>query len=356
MATTEVAFLLAEIPARCSSSYSTIEKKGFDMRILVTGGAGYIGSISVKMLLDRGHDVLVIDTLEKGHRVAVDPRAQFIHANISDTAVYADELDTIDAVLHCAGYIDVHESMNNPQKYHFNNFENAQTMLNALLERSATKIVFSSTAAVYGNPASTPIEEEAPIRPINPYGESKLLFEKLLKEYENYGMKSVVFRYFNVAGADLEANLGENHEPETHIIPIFINRLMQGKSIQIFGSDYDTFDGTCVRDYIHVKDLALAHSLALEALGRDEEGGCFNLANSRGFSNFEIARAIAEQLGISEERQAELITLAERREGDPAILVASSKKARARFDWQPVYPDISDMIAHAHSYQLMNRH
>lgn len=320
------------------------------MNILVTGGAGYIASISVKMLLDRGHAVRVIDTLENGFREAVDPRAEFVQGSLGEPNVYPELLKDIDAVLHCAGYINVAESVQNPEKYFFNNYENAKFLVDRMLESGVSKLVFSSTAAVYGVPEETPIDENAQLKPINPYGESKLAFENLLHTYEEFGINSIVFRYFNVAGADLESGLGERHNPETHIIPIFIERLSKQEPIQIFGTDYHTSDGTCVRDYIHVLDLAQAHCLALEALGAGAKSSTYNLGNSKGFSNLEIASVVADEFLLSDEQRQTLIQFAKRREGDPDILIASSEKAQAELGWKPQFSDIKTMVAHARAF------
>lgn len=320
------------------------------MNILVTGGAGYIASISVKMLLDRGHSVRVVDSLENGFREALDPRADFIQASIGEESIYPELLRDIDAVLHCAGYINVAESVQNPEKYIFNNFENANFMLDRMLESGVNKIVFSSTAAVYGIPEELPIKEQAMLKPINPYGESKLAFENLLKTYEEFGINSIVFRYFNVAGADIESELGERHNPETHIIPIFIERLSKLEPIKIFGNDYNTPDGTCVRDYIHVLDLAKAHCLALEELGAGAKSSTYNLGNSKGFSNLEIASVVANEFLLSDEQKQELIQFAKRREGDPDTLVASAEKAQAELGWKPQFSDIKTMVAHARAF------
>lgn len=325
------------------------------LRVLVTGGAGYIGSITTRMLLDRGHEVIVLDTLENGSREAVDFRADFIQASIGERTLYPQILKGVDAVMHLAGYIDVAESVKNPEKYFFNNFENAKVMLDALVEHSVDKLVFSSTAAVYGNPESTPIVEESERAPINPYGQSKLRFEELLRSYHAYGIDSIIFRYFNVAGADVEAGLGENHKPETHIIPLFLKRLMAGEKITIFGNDYSTPDGTCVRDYIHVLDLAQAHCIALESLYDGKPGGTYNLGNSRGYSNLEVAHEVAAVLGLSDTQVKSLIGFGERRDGDPETLIASHDRACKELGWSPHYQQLSQMISDAHAYYELVR-
>lgn len=329
--------------------------KGMILRVLVTGGAGYIGSITTRMLLDRSHEVIVLDTLENGCREAVDPRADFLQASIGERAIYPHILKGVDAVMHLAGYIEVAESVENPEKYFFNNFENAKVMLDALVEHFVDKVVFSSTAAVYGNPESLPITEQSLLAPINPYGQSKLKFEELLRSYGAYGIESIIFRYFNVAGADIKAGLGENHKPETHIIPLFLKRLMEGEKITIFGNDYATPDGTCIRDYIHVLDLARAHCVALESLYEGKPGGTYNLGNNRGYSNLEVAHAVTEVLGIPDQQREKLIVFGERRAGDPETLIASHDRAYKELGWTPQYQQLSQMISDAHTYYEMVR-
>lgn len=317
------------------------------MHILVTGGAGYIGSITHRELLNHGHQVTVVDTLEKGNREAIDPRAQFVKASVGDYEAMYEALQGVDAVMHLAGYIEVAESVAEPEKYFDNNVKNARVMLDAMIDAGVDKLVFSSTAAVYGNPTEIPIREDAPTIPINPYGESKLKFEKILDEVSG-DISSIRFRYFNVAGALKDGSVGEAHTPETHIIPIFVKRLIDGKGITIFGDDYDTDDGTCVRDYIHVSDLATAHRLALEALEDGAEGGVYNLGNGEGFSNLAIAHAIGAELGYTSDDMRELITFGERRLGDPDTLIASSKKAQEHLGWKPRYSNLREIISHAY--------
>lgn len=312
------------------------------MHILVTGGAGYIGSITTRHLLDAGHSCTVIDTLENGHRWAVDARARLIEGSVGDRTTIAAALTGVDCVMHLAGYIEVAESKLHPEKYFANNVDAAHVMLDAMVEAGVGKIVFSSTAAVYGEPTYVPIDEQAPTLPINPYGESKLAFEKLLDAYTDK-ITSIRFRYFNVAGAMPDASLGEAHSPETHIIPNVIEALLHEKSdFKIFGDDYPTKDGTCVRDYIHVLDLAQAHRLAIEALGRNEAGGVYNLGNGNGFSNLTIFETCMDEM-----HHHVPVQMAPRRPGDPAVLIASSLKARERFGWSPDYHSIHDMVKHA---------
>ena len=317
------------------------------MRILVTGGAGYIGSITTRALCDRGHDVRVIDTLEKGHKWAVDSRAKLYEGSIADKPLVEQALDGVDAVMHLAGYIEVGESMKDPQRYFSNNVDNGHVLLEQCHKAGVKNFVFSSTAAVYGQPKIIPVSENDELAPINPYGESKRQFELLLDEYAEQGIRSIRFRYFNVAGAWPDGSLGEAHSPETHLIPNVIRALMSGDKVHIFGQNYPTKDGTCVRDYIHVCDLAQAHIYALEALGGGEQGGIYNLGNGQGFSNLEIVTACCEALGIDAATRKACVIMDPPREGDPATLVASSTRARERFGWEPRYATIDEIVSHA---------
>ncbi len=321
------------------------------MRVLVTGGAGYIGSVSVRELLDSGHDAVVLDTLERGHRAAVDERAEFLEGSVADSAVLDQALRGCDAVLHLAGYIEVAESQRDPAKYFRGNVSAPLVMLDAMLRHRVPRLVFSSTAAVYGEPATIPIDEASELRPLNAYGASKLMFEECLGWYERaYGLRSIRLRYFNVAGAWPDGSLGEAHDPETHIIPRILDSIASGtRTFEVFGNDYPTPDGTCIRDYIHVSDLALAHRLALETLAGSvgesagaDSGGVFNLGNGNGYSNLEVVRACAEATGEDVE-----IVFGPRREGDPAVLVASSMRARTVLGWTPARPDLPEIVADA---------
>ncbi|MEK6968160.1 MAG: UDP-glucose 4-epimerase GalE [Nanoarchaeota archaeon] len=300
------------------------------MRVLVTGGAGYIGSFAVKSLLDKGHKVTVFDSLENGHKKAVDKRAKLVIGNLNDTKKISDAIKGHDAVMHFAGYIDVAESMRNPKKYYENNLANGTNLLNAMVDNKVSKIVFSSTAAVYGNPEKTPITENSPTKPINHYGASKLMFEKALQVYENIGINSVALRYFNVAGAAPDASLGENHEPETHLIPKILFAAKKGEPINVFGNDYPTKDGTCIRDYIHVQDLIDAHLLALDYLVKNKKSEVFNLGNQKGFSVLEVIKACEKAVGKKIK-----IKYNARRPGDPPVLIASSEKIRSVLGWKP---------------------
>jgi UDP-glucose 4-epimerase len=316
--------------------------------ILVTGGAGYIGSHTVQALRKAGYEVIIVDNLVYGHQDLVENvlQTKLIIGDIGDRA-FLDNLfanHAIAAVIHFAAYAYVGESVVNPAKYYGNNFVGTFTLLEAMRAASVNKIVFSSTCATYGEPKTIPIPEEHPQNPINPYGMSKLMVEKLLADFDTaYGLKSVCFRYFNAAGADPEGRLGEDHSPETHLIPlILLTALGKRESISIFGTDYPTADGTCIRDYIHVSDLALAHVQGLEYLLADNQSQVFNLGNGNGFSVREIIEAARQITG----KKIEVVE-SDRRAGDPPVLVGSSAKARKILSWQPQYPDIKDIIAHA---------
>ena len=315
--------------------------KASRVRILVTGGAGYIGSITTRDLLDAGHEVVVLDSLERGHRRAVDRRARLVAGSVGDRDVLDAGLPGCDAVLHCAGLIEVAESQRDPGRYFRANVAEPLTMLDAMAAHGVTDIVFSSTAAVYGEPDETPIAEDAPTRPVNAYGASKLMFEEALSWFERaHGLRSVRLRYFNVAGAMPDGSLGEAHDPETHISPRILESLVDGRTtFEVFGGDYPTPDGTCVRDYIHVCDLALAHRLALEGLRSGDVTGVFNLGNGNGYSNLEVVRTCGKVTGVDID-----VEIVGRREGDPATLVASSKKARAGLGWEPQRPDLATIV------------
>jgi len=325
------------------------------MRILVTGGAGYIGSITVRTLLDAGHDVVVLDSLERGSAEAVDQRAELVVAPVGHKGALDSVLPGTDAVMHLAGLIEVAESQREPARYMDANLAQPAVMLQAMIEHGVRSLVFSSTAAVYGEPDTVPIPETALTRPINAYGLSKLAFEQLLEwAAATHGVSSVRFRYFNVAGAWPDGSLGEAHEPETHIAPIALSAIYRGEPFKVFGNDYPTPDGTCVRDYIHVCDLAQAHLLALEdlgAAGRDSLGRSrvYNLGNGAGYSNLEVVTACAAAVG----REATL-SFGPRRQGDPAQLVASSEAARAELGWKPERCDLETMMTDAWRWHVMN--
>jgi UDP-glucose 4-epimerase len=314
------------------------------MNFLVTGGAGYIGAITTRLLLDAGHQVTVLDTLENGHENAVDGRATLVVGSVGDAEVLDRVLPGIDAVMHLAGYIEVAESQQHPGRYFQNNVAAPLVMLEAMVRHGVCALVFSSTAAVYGEPEIVPIPEDARLLPVNAYGASKLMFEQLLDWYDRiHGLRSVRFRYFNVAGAWPGGKLGEAHEPETHIIPRILLAMVGGKAqFEVYGSDYPTPDGTCVRDYIHALDLAEAHRLGLEWVGRGEESAVFNLGNGRGYSNLEVVRTCAQITRCEVD-----ITLGPRRPGDPAVLIASSTRAAEVLGWRPKRGDLSQMVKDA---------
>jgi UDP-glucose 4-epimerase len=321
------------------------------MRILVTGGAGYIGSVTVRMLLDEGHEVIVLDSLERGWREAVDARARFEPGDVGDRHMLDWLLPGCDAVMHLAGYIDVAESQADPARYFDNNVARPLVMLRAMVDHDVRSIVFSSTAAVYGEPDETPICEDAATLPINAYGASKLMFEQMLHDFGSaYGLDSVRLRYFNVAGAWPDGSLGEAHKPETHLIPRVLDAMAEGeRTFVVNGGDYPTPDGTCVRDYIHVWDLARAHRIALERLGAGGSGGVFNLGNGRGFSNLEVVRACAHVTGRDID-----VSIGDRRAGDPPVLVASHQLAERELGWKPERGELETMIEDAWRWMRSN--
>lgn len=313
------------------------------MRVLVTGGAGYIGSHAVRELLRAGHTVTVLDNLSTGHRESVDPHAHFVEGDTSDSGLVVRLLREreIEAVLHFAAFIEVGESVTDPDKYYRNNFAAPLMLLGAMREAGVKKIVFSSTAAVYGNPVKVPIREEHPRQPINPYGRSKMMTEMAIEDASSaYGLGYAILRYFNVAGASADGTIGEAHEPESHLIPRILAAARDGKSVGIFGTDYKTPDGTCVRDYIHVVDLVSAHILALERI-EPGQGMIYNLGSENGFSVREVIEACRLATGIDIKAEVH-----PRRPGDPDVLVASSTRIR-ELGWKPLYPDMKTIISHA---------
>jgi UDP-glucose 4-epimerase len=323
------------------------------MRILVTGGAGYIGSHMVRLLAERGDEVTVLDDLSTGHADAVRG-AQLIEGDIGDSANTTRLLRDreIEAVVHFAGASQVAESVANPAKYQARNVGGSAALLRAMAEASVRKIVFSSTAAVYGEPQRLPIDEDHPTRPINPYGATKLEVERMLAERSaREGLSAAVLRYFNAAGAEPGAGLGERHDPETHLIPLVLRAAVQGRAVSVFGNDYPTRDGSCVRDYIHVSDLCTAHLLALERLaGR---GVCerFNLGTGEGATVLEVIEAARRVTG----KQIS-VTLEPRRTGDPPALVADAAKARRMLGWQPVRSGIEAIVRDAWEFEKRRYH
>jgi UDP-glucose 4-epimerase len=316
--------------------------------ILVTGGAGYIGSHTVKALSKRGFQVIILDNLVYGHRDLVEKHLQtkLIVGDIHDQKLLAHLFSShhISAIIHFAAYAYVGESVVEPARYYQNNLVGTITLLDSMREYGINNLVFSSTCATYGIPNYIPIDENHSQNPINPYGASKLMIERILKDYDlAYGLKSIVFRYFNAAGADPDGLLGEDHNPETHLIPLVLQSANgQRSSISIFGTDYDTPDGTCIRDYIHVSDLAEAHVLGLEYLWENQISQIFNLGNGSGFSVKEVIDT-AKQVTSKEIP----ITECPRRSGDPAVLIGSASKAKEILGWQPKYPELEAIIKHA---------
>ncbi|HWD19608.1 MAG TPA: UDP-glucose 4-epimerase GalE [Verrucomicrobiae bacterium] len=319
------------------------------MKVFVTGGAGYIGSVCVEELLHAGHEVTVYDDLSEGHRAAVDARARFIQARMGDGDNIVDSVRGArpDAILHFAANALVGESMVNPSKYFRNNVCNGLKLLDAAVAAGVKKFVFSSTCATYGPPDQVPMTEDLPQRPINPYGESKLMFEKLLHWYQQiHGLEFVAFRYFNAAGAS--AKFGEHHRIESHLIPNVLKvALGQAKECEIYGTDYPTPDGTCIRDYIHIIDLAQAHIAALQPAKR----GFFNLGNGGGYSVREVIQTCQEITG-----QRIPIVEKPRRPGDPPRLVASAEKAQRELGWQPKYPKLNQIIQTAWDWHRRHPH
>ncbi|NEO46936.1 UDP-glucose 4-epimerase GalE [Moorena sp. SIO3I6] len=316
--------------------------------VLVTGGAGYIGSHAVLALLGAGYNVVVLDNLVYGHRDIVEDvlKVKLVVGDTNDR-VLLDNLFSdydISAVMHFAAYAYVGESVTDPAKYYRNNVTGTLTLLEAMVAASINKLVFSSTCATYGVPKTVPIPEDHPQNPINPYGASKLMVERILSDFHTaYDLKSVTFRYFNAAGADPEGRLGEDHTPETHLIPlVLLTALGKRESISIFGTDYPTADGTCIRDYIHVQDLASAHVLGLDYLLKGGDSEIFNLGNGNGFSVKEVIEAA--RLVTKQEIKA---IECDRRPGDPPALVGSSDKARKLLGWYPQYCDINTILSHA---------
>jgi UDP-glucose 4-epimerase len=321
------------------------------MNVLLTGGAGYIGSHVVRALAAAGHTPVVYDNLVNGHRAAAG-QAAFVRGDVADKAALLGAMrdHRVEAVIHLAAFIEAGESVVKPDKYFRNNAIIGLTLLDAMRQAGVLKMVFSSTAAVYGKPRRVPIEETDRLEPINSYGASKLCVELMLGAYAPaYGMGFVALRYFNVAGADPAGGIGEDHSPETHLIPLILQvPLGKRPSVKIFGQDYDTPDGTCIRDYIHVCDLADAHLLALGAV-EPGQAKAYNLGNGKGFSVKEVVDACRTVTGSPIPAEP-----AERRIGDPPRLVASSRKAIAELGWRPEYPDLPTIVSHAWAWHKAN--
>lgn len=320
-------------------------------KILVTGGAGYIGSHTVYQLRQQGFDVLVVDDLSKGHAASVPPGILHVHS-LFDRAELAALMrsHSVDAVIHFAAFIAVGESTREPERYFHNNVAGSISLFSAMADAGVNKLVFSSTAAVYGNPDEVPIPETAAIRAVNPYGESKVMVERILEWLDACrGLRSVRLRYFNACGANNDAGLGERHEPETHLIPLILRAVRTGQPMTLFGDDYPTPDGTCIRDYIHVDDLASAHIAALNHLISGGASEVFNAGTGRGFSVREVVEAVERITG-----RKVPYTMGPRREGDPAQLVANSAKLRQTLGWQPRFDTLESIIESAWVFETRN--
>ncbi len=315
------------------------------MTILVTGGAGYIGSFMVKKLLDEGNTVVVLDSLERGQEEKIDKRATFRQGTLLDKSFVEQVFTefTFDSVVHFAAYISVAESMKEPQKYFINNVFGTVTLLDAMVKRNVKKIVFSSTAAVYGNPQQVPIPEDHTKNPESPYGESKLMVENILKWYQQiHGIRFVVLRYFNASGASLDGSMGESHTPETHIIPCAIEAVLNKNPFTLFGDDYKTADGTCIRDYIHVLDLVEAHTLSLARMEKRDGGAFYNVGTGKGYSNREVWEMVKKVSETTPE-----LTIAPRRPGDPDELVADATRIQQELGFVPQYSDLQTIVSSA---------
>ncbi|HEU4713955.1 MAG TPA: UDP-glucose 4-epimerase GalE [Pyrinomonadaceae bacterium] len=314
------------------------------MAILITGGAGYIGSVTTELLRARGEQVVVLDNLSRGHRDAVAPEVPFYEGDIGNRELIARVVQDhdVDACIHFAAFAYVGESVNAPALYYENNVEQGIRLLSALAQSGVRRVVFSSTCATYGEPQRIPIDEQHPQLPTNPYGWSKLFVERIMSDYDRaYGLKFVALRYFNAAGGTPER--GERHDPETHLIPLVLKAAQgENKSVSVFGNDYATKDGTCVRDYIHVSDLADAHALSLDYLRAGNASTAINLGNGQGYSVLEVVEAAREVTG-----REIAIEMQERRAGDPSHLVADASKASAVLGWKPRHPELADIISSA---------
>ena len=322
------------------------------MNILVTGGAGYIGSHMLRALKDKNHKVVCFDNLSTGHQDLVDCE-NFIEGDLANKALLSKIFkdNNFEGVIHFAASSQVGESINNPGKYYRNNITNTQNLLDVMVDHNVKKIVFSSSAAIFGNPQYVPIDEDHPCNPINPYGRSKLLIEHMLADYDNaYNLKFVSLRYFNAAGADIHGLIGERHIPETHLIPLVLQTASGRRdNIAIFGNNYETDDGTCVRDFIHVLDLCDAHLLSLHWLKNGGTSKTYNLGNGNGYSVMQvvnIAKKVTDK-SIS-------ISKSPRREGDPEILVADSKLIRKELGWSPNYEELETIIKHAWQWEILD--
>ena len=314
------------------------------MRILITGGAGYIGSITVKKLLEEGHDVVVFDNLKYGHREAVS--CKLIQGDLEDKELLFSSLEkeSFDSVIHFAAYALAGDSMKNPYKYFYSNITGGLHVLEYMRFKKIQHIIFSSTCAIYGNPEHLPVEESETKKPESVYGQSKLMFEQILHWYDQiYQIKHINLRYFNAAGAALDGSLGESHDPETHILPIAMQTALgKHKAFNLYGNDYKTEDGTCVRDYIHVEDLAIAHSGALSKIKQTNSSDSFNLGTGQGYSNKQVIDMVKLISGVDFP-----VVIKERRQGDPPVIYADSKKAKRELGFDPQYSDLKTIVSSA---------
>lgn len=312
------------------------------MKVLVTGGAGYIGSQMVRQLIERGDEVVVFDNLEGGQKKAIPQQATFVVGDIHDQKALVSLFSQhkFDSVMHFAGVISMAESMENPHKYFYNNTFGALSLFETMVKNRVKKLIFSSTAGVYGDPLHTPIKEDDPKNPTNPYGESKLMVERMLSWYDkSYNLRSISLRYFNAAGASLDGNFGEDHKEETHIIPLAIKAALTNSQFNIYGKDYKTADGTCERDYVHVVDLCDAHLLALDALLKGHKTDVFNVGPGIGFSNTEVVEMVKIVSGVKFP-----VVFGERRPGDADELIADSSKIVKELGWEPKYSYLETIV------------
>ena len=322
------------------------------MKILVTGGAGYIGSFMTKCLLEKGDEVIVADSLERGHRQAIDSRAKFYQGNLLGKEFIAKVFseNEFDGVIHFAGFISMEESTKNPYIYFHNNDFASLNILEEMVKTKTDNFIFSSSAGVYGNPVQIPISENHPTHPENPYGEGKLMVEKLMAWYQKtHGLSSVALRYFNAAGAALDGSMGENHNPESHIIPNIIRAMLKGESFKLFGTDYKTKDGTCVRDYIHVLDLVDAHALAIEKLAKNKGMYVYNVGTGNEYSNRQVLLMVEKVSG-----QKVNVLESERRLGDADELVADTSKIKSELNFSPKYSDLETIVKTAWKWHSNN--
>jgi UDP-glucose 4-epimerase len=322
------------------------------MNILVTGGAGYIGSVMTRQLLDEGHKVVVLDDLSSGHANAVDLRSTFVNQNLDDTKKLEElfKKERIEGIIHFAGVISMAESMRDPGLYFQINTISTLHLLEFMRKYNVNSMIFSSTAGVYGEPNHIPIEETHSQIPTNPYGESKSMIEKMLYWYNQiYGINYIALRYFNAAGASIDRLLGERHKDETHLIPLAIRAIMEDKPFILYGEDYETKDGTCIRDYVHVEDLCKAHLLAIESLKKNQASTAYNVGTGNGFSNRDVLKMVEKVSG-----KKLVVTVKSRRPGDARELVADPSKIKTELGWEPRYSDLQTIVQTAWDFHKKN--